>query len=291
MLLVLAATFCFAVSDVLTKHLTGLYPVPLVVASRYLASLAILIVFVAPRIGRRLWHTARPGLVILRGAVLTLASFTLGFALKLMPVGETVAIVYLSPFAVMIIAIPLLGERVSRTGWVLAILGFAGVLLILRPGGGLDPVGVAFAVANAACATIFQLMTRTLSRTETSISLLFYVTLTGAISFTILAIPSLSGPLPAMADLGLMALLGVIATGGHFLFALAYAQAPVSLLAPINYTHLVWGAVLGWLVFAHLPDGPSLAGMALVAGSGALLALHSHRASRAARAGVETGRI
>ena len=76
-------------------------------------------------------------LVFLRGLCLALASLTMGLALRLMPVGETVAIVYLSPFAVMLLAIPLLGERVGPLGWTCAAVGFLGVLLIVRPGGGL----------------------------------------------------------------------------------------------------------------------------------------------------------
>ena len=277
----------FAVADVQTKHLAMANPVPVVVAVRYLASLALLLVLAGPRIGARLWRTDRTGLVLPRGGVLTLASLTIGYALKLMPVGETISIMYLSPIAVMLLAIPILGERVSAAGWALAMLGFIGVLLILRPGAGLNPAGGAFALTNAACATVYHLMTRMLSRTETAMAMLFQVTLTGAVFFSLAAIPSLSGPLPGLGDLSLMALLGVLATAGHFLFTLAYRQAPASLIAPVNYMHLVWAGLLGWLVFDHLPDGISLIGMGLVLISGVAIALRSHmdgRRKRAARA-------
>lgn len=285
--LVAATVLFFALADVLTKHLTMLYPVPLVIAVRYLASLAILCALVWPRLGARLWQTERTALVLVRGGVLTLASLTMGLALRLMPVGETIAIMYLSPFAVMLLAIPLLGERVTWLGWALAGLGFAGVLLILRPGAGLDPVGVAFALANAGCATAFHLLTRVLSRTERAVAMLFHVTLVGAVAFSLAAIPSLSGPLPPPGDIGLMALLGVLATTGHFLFTIAYGLAPASVIAPVNYMHLVWAGLLGWLVFSHVPDPYSIAGMGLVAASGVALALRSHisgRRERAARA-------
>jgi drug/metabolite transporter (DMT)-like permease len=282
--LVALTVFLFALGDVATKHLTMRYPVPVVVAVRYLASLVLLLALLWPRMGADLWRTRRPRIVVLRGFVLALASLTMGLALRLMPVGETVAIMYLSPFAVMALAVPLLGERVTPAGWFLAALGFSGVLLILRPGGGLDSTGVLFALLNAALATAFHLMTRALSQTESAFAMLFHVTLVGAASFTVLAVPSLGGPLPTLPDFGLMILLGALATSGHFFFTLAYRAAPASLIAPVNYLHLVWAALLGWAVFGHLPDGWSVVGMAMIVGAGAAIAVRSHLESQRARA-------
>ena len=200
-----------------------------------------------------------------------------------MPVGETVAIIYLAPFAVMLLAVPLLGERVSTVGWAGAAFGFVGVLLIARPGGSLDPTGVFFAVVNAGLATAYHLLTRLLSRTETTISMLFHTAWVGALIFCVLAIPSLDGFTPALSDAGLMTLLGALTTVGHFLFTAAYREAPASLLAPVNYLHLVWAGGLGWLVFAHVPDSWSLLGMAMVTAAGVAVALNSHLQQRRTR--------
>ncbi|QQA44728.1 DMT family transporter [Pelagovum pacificum] len=278
--LVAMAVFCFASSDVLMKTLAMRYPVPVVGTARYVVSLILLTVLLWPRQGRALWRTQRTGLVIFRGFVLATATLTMGLALRLMPVGETVAIIYLSPFAIMLLAIPLLGERVALSGWIAAGVGFAGVLLILRPGGGLDPVGVMFALANAGCATAYHLLSRLLSRTETTLAMLYIVTLVGSVVFGVLAIPSLGGPLPGWSDLGLMSILGVLATLGHFLFTAAYREAPASLVAPVNYLHLVWAGGLGWIVFGHLPDPVSAIGMALVLAAGIAIALRAHFSRR-----------
>lgn len=286
-LLVTAATLCFALADVATKYLTMQYPVPVVAAGRYVVSLVLLLVVLYPRNRAGLWKTRRTGLVVLRGLVLTLASLTMGHALRHMPVGETVAIMYLSPFAVLLLSAPLLGERVSTAGWLAAALGFAGVMLILRPGNGLDPVGVAFALTNACCATCYFLLTRLLTRTETTHAMLFHVTLAGALIFSVLALGSLDIAPPRPIDLGYMALLGLFATLGHFLVTSAYREAPASLLAPVNYLHLVWAAGLGWVVFMHVPDWVSMTGMGLVCASGAGLALFSHRQGRRARRDAE----
>lgn len=275
--LVVLATLAFASADVLTKRLTQNHPIPVVIAVRYLVNLGLLLAVLYPRMGRNLWRVQRPGLVFARGFCLALASLTMALALRLMPVGETVAIVYLSPFAVMLLAIPLLGEKVSPMGWVWAAMGFAGVLLILRPGGGLDPWGVAFALMNAGLATGYHLLTRKLAGQESTVAMLFHTALVGSVFFCIGALTSLDQVQFTTPDLGWMLALGVLATLGHYLFTAAYREAPASLLAPVNYLHLVWAAGLGVVIFGHSPDAISLSGMALVCASGVANALRASR--------------
>ena len=276
--LVALATLTFAAADVLTKQLSMRHPVAVVVAVRYLVNLGLLAVVLYPRLGAGLWRVQRRGLVLLRGLFLALSSLTMALALRLMPVGETVAIIYLSPFAVMLLAGPLLGEKVTRWGWIWAVMGFAGVLLILRPGGGLDPYGVAFALINAGFATGYHLLTRLLAGSETTAAMLFQTALVGSVFFSLGALGSLDQLDIAATDYGWMAVLGALAAAGHFLFTAAYREAPASLLAPVNYLHLVWAAGLGWVIFGHMPEAPSLAGMALVCASGVALALGAKRA-------------
>ena len=283
-LFVVLATLAFALSDTVTKHLAMRYPVPVVMALRYLVNLGLLTLFLWPGLGARLWQARRTWLILTRGLCLAGASLTMAWALRVMPVGETVAIIYLAPFAVMLLAVPLLGERVSTVGWAGAALGFVGVLLIVRPGGSLDPLGVFFALVNAGLATAYHLLTRLLSRTETTTSMLFHTAWVGAVIFCVMAIPSLHGFAPSVSDVGLMALLGALMTIGHFLFTAAYREAPASLLAPVNYLHLVWAGGLGWLVFAHIPDGWSLLGMAMVTAAGVAVALNSHLQHRRTKA-------
>jgi drug/metabolite transporter (DMT)-like permease len=283
-LLVVIATLAFALSDTITKHLAILYPVPVVMAVRYLVNLGLLVLVLWPGLGARLWQAERAGLVILRGLCLAAASLTMGWALRVMPVGETVAIIYVAPFAVMLLAVPLLGERVSPVGWAGAALGFVGVLLIVRPGGNLDPLGVFFALVNAGLATAYHLLTRLLSRTETTTSMLFHTAWVGALIFCVMAIPSLERFAPTEFDIGLMTLLGALMAIGHFLFTAAYREAPASLLAPVNYLHLVWAGGLGWLIFSHVPERWSLLGMGMVAAAGIAVALNAHLQQRRTRA-------
>ena len=263
-ILVSLAVLIFAISDVVMKHLAADHSVPVIVAVRYLVNLVLLAAILGPRHGAALWRTQRTGLVAVRALSLAMGSLTMGLALKVMPVGETVAIVYLAPFLVMLLAVPLLGEKVSLVGWLGAITGFLGVLLIVRPGAGLDPWGVFFAATNAGFATGYHLLTRSLARTETMVAMLFHTALIGSVFFCLSALPTLQSFAPSAIDIGLMLLLGALATVGHFLFTAAYREAPASLLAPVNYLHLAWAGGLGWLVFGHVPDWLSTSGMALV---------------------------
>lgn len=275
-LLVTFAVMLFALGDVLTKRLTMVYAVPLVIGLRYLINLMLLVVVLAPRHGSALIATNRTGLLMLRAACLAAASLTMGISLRYMPVGETVAIIYIAPIFVMILAIPLLGEKVALAGWVGAATAFLGVLLIVRPGSGLDPVGVTFALINAGFAAAYHLLSRLLARTESTVAMLFHTALIGTLAFGGILLFSGLGPLPQGIDWLFLLILGALSTVGHFLFTAAFREAPASLLAPVNYMHLVWAGLLGWLVFAHTPDALTMFGMAMVATAGIAVALRTH---------------
>lgn len=275
--LVSVAVLLFAVADVIGKYLAMLYAVPFVMAVRYLINLGLLAVVLGPRHGAGLWRTNRTGLVVLRGLCLAAGSLAMGLALRVMPLGETAAIIYLAPFIVMLVAGRWMGETVPLLGWIGAIGGFIGVLLIVRPGSGLDPLGVALSLFNAGCAAAYHLLSRVLAKTETMAAMVFVTALVGAVVFVVLALFTLGGPMPGRVDAMWMVALGIVATGGHFLFTAAYREAPASVLAPINYAHLVWAGLLGWLVFAHVPDGLTLLGMGAVAVSGVVVAVGARR--------------
>ncbi|MCX7286903.1 MAG: DMT family transporter [Rhodobacterales bacterium] len=275
--LVVGATFIFAVADTLGKHLAMLYATTLVLAARYLVNLAIVTAAMWPRHRSALWRTRRTGLVILRGLCLASASITMLMALRVMPVAETVAIIYIAPVLVMLASGTVLGEKVSLPGWIGAGLGFAGVLLIARPGSGLDPVGVALALGNAVLATGYHLLTRVLARTETTMALMFHTALVGALVFCALVLVLPVPAVPGTLDLGLMGALGAFATAGHLMFTSAYREAPAATLAPVNYLHIAFATLLGWVIFQQIPGALGFAGMGLIAAAGVLAAWQASR--------------
>jgi drug/metabolite transporter (DMT)-like permease len=276
-LLLVTALLLFACMDATTKFLSATREVPLIVAVRYVGNLLLMVLLLAPTHGRQLVETKRTGLVVVRGICLAASSLMVGFALQRMPVAETTAIGFLGPILVIVAAGPLLGERIGRIGWAAVLLGFTGVLLIARPGSGLEAVGVACALAAVAANVGYQLLSRVLVATERTIALLFYTALAGAILFS-LALPWFwDGRAPTVFEAVLFFSLAAYGGLGHFMFTAAYRYAPASLLAPMNYLQLLWAGLLGWTLFGHVPDQVSLLGMAIVAASGIMVALKTRR--------------
>ncbi|CAK0771528.1 S-adenosylmethionine uptake transporter [Azospirillaceae bacterium] len=276
----LAALFFFACMDATTKYLSAQYNVPLVVAIRYIVNFLLMIITLAPTQGKRLVQTRRTGLVLVRAGCLTVGSLFFGLALQRMPVAETTAIVFLAPTLVMLIAGPVLREHVHATGWIAAAIGFVGVLLIVRPGGGLDATGIACVLCAVGATVAYHLLSRVLINTEHTIALLFYTTLVGSVCFGALLPWFWEGEAPTWRQALLFLSMGATGGLGHFLFTAAYRHAPASLLAPINYLQLLWAGALGWIVFEHAPDRLTILGMCVVAASGVMVALRSNRQSR-----------
>lgn len=266
----------FACMDSITKYLTAHYNVPFVVAIRYLVHFALMLLVLTPRYStRRLLQTQRRGLVILRAMMLVVMSLSVGVALSRMPQAETTAITFLAPMLVVLLAAPILGERIGALGWLSAVVGFIGVLLIARPGGGLDAIGVAFALLAALANAAYQLLSRILAATERPIILLFYTAIAGSLIFG-LALPwTWENQTPTYLEFGLFIAMGAAGGLGHYFFTLAYAYAPASFLAPVIYLQLMWAVLLGWLVFGSTPDVLSFVGILIVAGSGVVVVLKS----------------
>lgn len=287
-LLVVAAVFLFACMDTTTKVLATYYPVPVVMAVRYLVHCLLMVVLLTPTQGKKLIRTQRTGLVLFRATCLAAASLFVGLALQRMPVAEATAIVFLAPLLVVLFAGQFLDEKVGVVGWVSAAAGFAGVLMIARPGSGLDPAGVAYALCGAGVIAAYQLLSRVLATTERTVAMLFYTALVGSVLFGILVPWFWGGPVPTLLQVLLFLSMGVMGGVGHFLFTAAHRHAPASLLAPMMYLQLLWAGLLGWLVFGHVSEGTSILGMCVVAASGAVVALRSHMSRRALAEAAES---
>lgn len=276
-LLLAAGTFLFSVHDATNKLLLDYFDVPVIAAVRYTMQTLLMLAILAPTRGRELVHTRRTGLVLARGMGLVLSSLFFGLGLQLMPLPETSAISYVAPLFVVLLAKPLLNETIGPLGWIAALIGFAGMLLIVRPGGGLDPLGVIYIVISVAATVAYNMLSRVLAHSERTLALLFYSSLLGAVCFGLAAPWFLDGTVPDGPQILLFLSLGVSAGLGHFLFTAAFRFAEASLLAPVGYVHLVWATMLGWLVFGHIPDPLTIAGMLVVILAGVLVAFRSLR--------------
>jgi drug/metabolite transporter (DMT)-like permease len=270
-----SALLLFACMDTTTKYLAARYNVPLVIAIRYITHCVLMIALLAPNHGRKLVQTKRTGLVLIRAASLAIASLFMGLALQRMPVAETTAIVFLGPMLVVLLAGPVLGEKIGVHGWAAAIIGFVGVLLIARPDSGLDATGTLFAFCVVGALVVYQLLSRMLVSTEQTFALLFYAALIGSVVYGIFLPWTWHGPAPKVWEILLFLSMGITGGLGHFLYTAAYRHASASLLAPMNYLQLLLAGLLGWLVFNHVPDMLSVIGMCVITASGAMITIKS----------------
>ncbi len=271
----MSALLLFACMDTTTKYLVAIYNVPLVVAIRYITHCALMLVFVAPSQGKKLIQTKRTGLVIIRASSLAMASLFVALALQRMPVAETTAIIFLGPMLVVLLAGPILNERISSLGWVVATIGLVGVLLMAHPGSSLDLMGTVFALLAMGALVIYQLLSRVLVSTEQTLPMLFYTALIGCLVYGIFLPWFWYGPMPGAWELLLFFSMGLSGGIGHFLYTAAYRHAPASLLAPMNNLQLLWAGLLGFAVFSHTPDMLSMVGMSIIAASGVMIAFIS----------------
>jgi drug/metabolite transporter (DMT)-like permease len=275
-LLIVGAVGCFAILDAMIKFLTQRYPVPLLVFARWGIQAAAIVIWSGPTLRLGLLRTAQPGLQIVRGVVLIASSLCFVNALKWLPLADATAVNYSTPILVILLAVAFLGERMTPQRWAFVAAGFVGMLLIVRPGASMLQGAALLALAAAAFYGVYQILTRKLRGDDPRVTL-FYPALCGTIVMSVLLpfvehAADMPWPHVAMLVAG-----GILGTVGHFLFILAFNRAPASALTPFTYLQLVWAMLLGWIVFGDFPGRYSLAGMAIIAASGLLLAWHERR--------------
>ncbi len=278
-LLMSIAVILFAIVDTLSKYLTGAYPVTQILWTRYVFHTLLMVVAIVPRHGLALFKTSRPGIQILRGILLAAAALFFVAAIKYMPLAEATAIQFLAPLLVTLLAVVFLKEKVDTARWLAVLAGFAGVLIIIRPGSGIFTWFSIMLLGTAILFASYQVLTRRYAGLESPYSLIFYP---GLLGVTLLAptLPFAWATPHDLADLGWLALAGMLYGSGHLILILAYKQAPASRLAAFSYMQLVWVTLGGYIVFDTFPDNGSLTGIAILVTSGIYLATHQHLQDR-----------
>jgi len=277
--LLVAAVACFAVLDTTTKIISLSVPVFMALWFRYAFQAIATTVAMLPSRGWGLLRTAHPKFQCLRGLLLLGTSVFAFFSLKYMPVGEFTSIVMITPLVMTLLACVTLNERVSVLRWALVIGGFAGTLMIIRPGDERFSWATLLPLGLVICNAWFQILTSRLARTEDPVTMHFYTGWVGTLLAS-LALPFVWTALDSWTLWASLALMGLMGTVGHFMMILAYARAPVSTLTPFLYAQIGFAMLGGWLAFSHVPDDLSLIGMAMIAvcgATGAWLAVRENR--------------
>jgi drug/metabolite transporter (DMT)-like permease len=274
---ILSGTFVFfAVLDTGAKWLVRTLPVVEVVWLRFLAHVLFTGALLAPRHGMALVRTRRPGLQLLRAALLPTMTALNFWALQYLQLAETGAIQFTVPILIALFATPLLGERLDGARWAAIVAGFVGVLIIIRPGTqGFHPA-MLLALANAVLYAIFNLATRSLAAYDPPEATQFLSALGSTIALTPFALLAWQTP-ASWQEWAVAGLIGVSGGLGHWLLAVAHRYAPASVLAPFLYQQILYMMLFGYLVFGDLPDVAVVAGGAIVIASGLYLIWREQR--------------
>jgi len=289
-LCVVAGICVFSIQDVIIKSMSGAYPVHQIVFVRSLVALAPLFVIAHLDGGLAGLRTRRPWAHLLRGGAMLASYTTYYLAIAALPLALAVALFFVAPLMITALSHLLLGEKAHLRRWLAVGVGFAGVVIMTRPGDGAIEPAALFAVLAALFYAVSAILTRRLGATESGPSLAFSATLVYLAANALLGLslgdgalaqsthPSLEFMLRAWAwpsghDLALMALCGLIAAFGFYFLSQAYRLAPAASVAPFEYVGLPLAALWGYLFWSEVPMATTVLGVVLIVGSG-LYVLH-----------------
>lgn len=273
------------IQDVIMKLLSDQYPVWQFGVIRSVVAVGIIAGVLVATGKTTEFRPNRPALLALRG-ILLFGGYTCYYlAIASVPLAEASSIFVVAPLLLTALSVPVLGERVGPRRWAAVVVGFIGVLIIVRPGfGGMQPA-LLIALGSPICYAMMLTITRKVGRADTGATLTMYNLAvfglaSAAGSLLMLSVdpvltdnPSLAfltrrWALPTPTHLGMMIATGAITALGHWCSAQAYRMTPTSVLSPFEYTSLVWSVVLGYIIWGHLPGALTFAGATIVVLSG-----------------------
>ncbi|MFW5833286.1 MAG: DMT family transporter [Pseudomonadota bacterium] len=272
----LVAFLCFGLLEGTAKYLGTLgFPLVAVVWFRYMGQVVLSGLMLGRASPIDVWRCARPRLQILRGLLLfgaTAFNFT---AIRYLRLDETGAINFAIPLLVAAFAVPILGERVGPRRWAAIVVGFLGVLVIVRPTPELFQPAALLSLAAAICGAFYVLLTRIVARTDGHLTSNLYAAVVGAAVTTPLV--PFFWQQPVGWEWLLLAGLGLFGGLGHYLLTAAHRYAAAPVLAPLWYTQIVWLIGIGYLVFGDVPDSLTVTGAAIVVASGLYVSYRERR--------------
>jgi drug/metabolite transporter (DMT)-like permease len=260
----------FTLLDGSAKWLVGSVPVIVVVWLRFATHVLFAGVLLLPLRGVSLVRTRHLRWHVLRALMFVAMTGMNFWALQYLQLTVTSSIFFAVPILIALFAAPMLGEKLDRGRWAAVILGFAGVLVIIRPGSAAFHPAMIAAMVNAVLYALFNLMTRRLAAYDSPETIQFLPAVGATLVLAPFAIAYWRSP-AGWLEWGVLCLLGVCGGLGHYLLALAHRYAPATVLAPFLYQQVLYMALFGYLVFGDVPGAPVWIGAAIVIASGLYL--------------------
>jgi drug/metabolite transporter (DMT)-like permease len=284
----LVAVGAFACMDSLLKVLTGHYPTMQVSAMRGFASLPFILV---PLLFTRRFAELRPvrwTMHLIRGLLSVLVLGLFIYAIRVLSLADAYAIFLSAPLIVTALSVPFLGERVGWHRWLAIVIGLCGVLVMLRPStSGLMTVGAVAAFVSAVAYAVNALMVRVLTKSDSNTSVVFWSMAIMTLVSTLFALRSWESI--KVEHYGWILATGAVGALAVHLLTQAFRSAPASVIAPFEYTALLWGVGIDWLVWNTLPDSRVYVGGSIVIASGLYVIWRESRAHVEGHKPVTTG--
>lgn len=266
----------FPVMNSMVKLLTGIYPYQEVVWIRLATHLVLMAAIFLPRRGLALLRTRAPRQQFICSMGLLGATFFFFGAAKYVGVTEAIAISFVSPLAVTFLAWPLLGERITLVRLASVVIGFAGVLIVIRPGSSVFQWASLMILASAVSYAVYQIVVRRVAAVDSPATTAFYSAL-GCTAVTSFFVPFAWKTPDNWQDIAMMLSLGFFGGFGHYCVARAFSYAPANLIAPLNYTQMIGSVIVGYLMFAEIPDFYTWVGSAVIIAAGLLVGWHGRK--------------
>lgn len=268
---------CFALLDGSAKWLVQSVPVLVVVWLRFVSHSVLAAALLLPIRGAALVRTRHLRWHLLRGLMFCAMTGINFWALQYLLLTVTGSIAFLVPILIALMSAPLLGERIDARRWAAILAGFAGVLVIVRPGSDAFHPAMLLSLGNAVIYAAFNLMTRKLAAYDPPETIQFLPAVAASVILAPFALAAWQSP-QGWGEWAVLLLTGVFGGVGHHLLAIAHRYAPASTLAPFMYQQILYMALFGYLVFGSVPDAAVWIGAAIVISSGLYLFGRERRA-------------
>lgn len=274
----------FSSHDALIKVLGGNYAVFQIVFFSVLFSFVPMTLIMATDRTEASFVPHKPLYLLLRTGTVIIGMICGFYAFTVLTLAEAYSLLFASPLLITALSVPFLGEKVGKRRWAAVVLGLIGVIIVLRPG--LQPLslghiaGLTAAVANS----IGAIVVRKVGREERSQTLILFP-MVAVLLIMAMVMPGTYKPMPLL-DLGVLALMGLLLIAGQMMVLNAYRNAPAALIAPMQYSQIIWAALFGLIFFSEIPDLWVATGSVLIISSGVFVVWRESSGSNSTRTPV-----
>ena len=271
-----AGVSTFPFMNAAVKLLSPHYPAMQITWARFTGHLIVMLLIFLPRYRWTLLQTRQPLVQIGRSLLMLGSNLVFVMAIGRIPLATASAIGFTSPLIVTALSVPLLREHVGWRRWSAVLVGFAGALLVVRPGGGLNDPAVLLLLGSSFMYALYQIATRWVGRHDNAATGIVFAALAGSLALTVV-MPFIFVMPASWFDAALFASLGLLGGLGHYLVIKAFQLGRAAVIAPLGYVELIGSTVLGYVIFANFPDLWTWIGAGVIIASGIYIALRERK--------------